>query len=341
MTTDTHAGVRNNSDFFLDRQMDFWKTKFFPKMKELGIKEFFHLGDFWDQRQSLSNKTIDRVVKEFFPLLDEYECNMTVIVGNHDSYNRNTNSVNSIHSILGFSPRVLAISEMQTINLYGVDCDFIPWINSSNYSIVMEKIKQSQSRFCFMHPEFAGFEMHKGAVAETGLKASDFDSYEEVFCGHFHTKSKKGNIRYLGSPMPYTWNDCNDDKFFYSLDICTGDVDSFPGGDNLFHRIVYDDNSSNESYEFIRNGFVKVIINEKEGSKEFIEMLKSLQPNELIEIDNTLSDMVFEETKECTNFELLKEFSKSASEEDKTLSEEKLQKYLLSLLQEAEMAIEK
>ena len=47
---DTHCGVKNGSDVFLDNAEDFYSKVFFPYLEEHGITKVLHLGDYYDHR---------------------------------------------------------------------------------------------------------------------------------------------------------------------------------------------------------------------------------------------------------------------------------------------------
>ena len=46
-----------------------------------------------------------------------------------------------------------------------------------------------------------------------------FDKFERVYSGHYHMRSNKENIFYLGNPYEMYWNDVNDrDRGFHLFD---------------------------------------------------------------------------------------------------------------------------
>jgi DNA repair exonuclease SbcCD nuclease subunit len=48
-----------------------------------------------------------------------------------------------------------------------------------------------------------------------------FLKFELVMSGHFHTKSQKGNITYLGNTYQMYWNDYADQRGFHIFDTDT------------------------------------------------------------------------------------------------------------------------
>ena len=55
---DTHNGIRNSSEIFLDNAEDFYKNIFFPECKKRGIKQILHLGDYYDHRKFVNFKAL-------------------------------------------------------------------------------------------------------------------------------------------------------------------------------------------------------------------------------------------------------------------------------------------
>ena len=58
LLNDTHCGIRNSGDIFLDNAAKFYDEVFFPYMREHNIKQIVHLGDYYDNRTSSSVMTI-------------------------------------------------------------------------------------------------------------------------------------------------------------------------------------------------------------------------------------------------------------------------------------------
>jgi len=88
---DTHFGVRNDNKSFHDYYERFYSELFFPYLKDKGIKRVIQLGDLFDRRKYVNFYTLKRAREYFFDKIDEYDLEMDVFVGNHDTYFKNTN----------------------------------------------------------------------------------------------------------------------------------------------------------------------------------------------------------------------------------------------------------
>lgn len=221
LITDTHLGIRNSNIHFLEYQKERWK-ELFEYMRKNGIKELFHGGDFFDNRNSISIVAL-KYLNEFLFLVEEYDIKITAIVGNHDVAFKNDNSLNAPESLLPF--KIISDSAV-TLKHGNITIDMIPWINNANYNEIRQFITSSKSDMCIGHFEVNGAPFHKGGhVCEGGIDASLFSSYKKVLSGHFHTRSKVGKVEYIGAGFDYTWADWNDPRGFVVIDCDTADIE--------------------------------------------------------------------------------------------------------------------
>ena len=58
--------------------------------------------------------------------------------------------------------------------------------------------------------------------------------------GHFHLRSRKGNIVYTGNPYYLTWADYNTEKGFAILDTETGELSYIANPDDPYVRLQYE-----------------------------------------------------------------------------------------------------
>ena len=56
---DTHCGIRNSSQIFLDNAKEFYDKVFFPECEKHNIKQIVHLGDYYDHRKFVNFKAKD------------------------------------------------------------------------------------------------------------------------------------------------------------------------------------------------------------------------------------------------------------------------------------------
>jgi DNA repair exonuclease SbcCD nuclease subunit len=287
--TDTHAGVKNGSDIFLDYTEKFYSQVFFPYCLEHGIKKIIHLGDYFDHRKFVNYKVLERNREMFLNRLEEYDMTMDVIPGNHDVFFRNTNSLCSLSTLLQYhSSRVNIIMSPTVIDYDGLNVALLPWINAENYEESMQFISTANAPILGAHLELEGFEMMKGAPATShGMSASLLSRYEMVLTGHFHTKSSRDNIHYLGVPYELTWADCNDPKYFHVLDTSTRELTAIRNAITLFKRFYYDDSlkvPTPPSAADCAGSYIKIVVTGKKDPYAFdkyIDAINAAEPFDL------------------------------------------------------------
>ena len=284
LITDQHFGVRNDSIQFHEYYTKFYEEFFFPTLREMGIRDIVELGDIFDRRKYVNFDTLSRCRDYFFDPIARDGLSLHCIVGNHDIYFKNTNRVNAPELLLGeFDMHVY--SEPTEVDFFDTTILMMPWINSQNHDIAMYAIDQSKSDICLGHLEFQGFEMYRGAVIDHGLSHKSFQKFDMVCSGHFHHKSSKDNIHYLGAPYEMTWSDYDDPRGFHILDTETKELTFYQNPFTMFHKVFYDDTDGDsvlkENFEHLTDAHVKVVVKNKDNPYLFdlyIDRINSANP---------------------------------------------------------------
>ena len=160
--TDQHFGARNDSIAFLDFFEKFYENTFFPTIDSAGIDTVLILGDTFDRRKYINFYALDRAKKMFFDKLEERGIRVHMLAGNHDTYYKNTNEVNSPELLLTEYNNIDVISKPETIIIDGTSICMMPWICPDNYQDSIDQIKNTKAEICMGHFEIAGFAMHRG-----------------------------------------------------------------------------------------------------------------------------------------------------------------------------------
>jgi DNA repair exonuclease SbcCD nuclease subunit len=270
---DTHCGIRNSSDIFMDYQEKFYRDVFFPYLEERGIKKILHLGDYYENRTSINFRRI------FLDVLRDRGIHMDIIPGNHDCYYKNTNKLNALKELLGhYMNEVRIIEKPMVVDYGGLPVGLIPWINPENKEEVEKWVGQVKCDIIGAHLELEGFEMQSGVLCPHGMDSSLFSRFDKVLSGHFHTKSTKGNVYYLGSQMEFFWSDCDDTKYFHVLDTETKQIETVENPHKIFHKLYYDGND--QFIPNLKDKFVKVFVINKPDPKafdRFLDKISSMQ----------------------------------------------------------------
>lgn len=287
LITDLHFGARSDNILFDSFFAEFYKNCFFPLLKaNPDIEAVFILGDVFDRRKYVNYNLLRSCKEYFFTPLSKTKLPVTILVGNHDCYFKNTNDVNSLELLLSEYKNITILKDPKEICLDGLNILLVPWIFNEKFPESLKIIDRSVSPVCFGHFEIAGFEMHMGQTNDHGLDRKMFDKFDLVLTGHFHHKSSDGLITYLGNPYEITWSDYNDPRGFHVFDTKTLDLKFIENPFKMFHKIYYDDLGAQEEYDFntFTGKYIKcIVVNKKDYFKfdQFIEKLYQSNPAEL------------------------------------------------------------
>lgn len=271
LITDTHFGARGDNQSFAMFFKRFYDEVFFPYLKEHDIKTIIHLGDIVDRRKFINFQTARNLRESFIEPIVEGGIDTHLIIGNHDTYFKNTNSVNSMGELYEHSnfENIHFYSEPEIVKFDGQNIILMPWINSENHDKSFEIINSGKAQVMFGHLEIQGFEMYKNAPVHIGMDRKKFDALDIICSGHFHHRSTKGNITYLGCPYEMTWSDYNDTKGFHIYDTHTRELEFIPNPITMFQKIKYDDlnvkkeDILNQEFNHLQDSIVKVIVQNK------------------------------------------------------------------------------
>jgi len=283
--TDLHVGVKNGSDIFLDYFAKFYREVFFPYCDEHGIKEILMLGDYYDNRKTTRIRALHHNRKSFLEPLMERGMHMTVIPGNHDTFYKSTNEICSLKEHLGHFMNNIHIQMKPGVQMYdNIAIALIPWINQENYSEVLSFINKTTAPILGAHLELNGFEMMKGMKSSDGMDHAIFDKFDFVWTGHYHTKSSKDNIHYLGTPYEMTWADANDPKYFHIFDTDKpSQLEMVRNPLTIFHKIFYNDSEVSDYSKYdvseMNDKFIKIFVVCRKNQKMFDRFIDKIQNN--------------------------------------------------------------
>jgi DNA repair exonuclease SbcCD nuclease subunit len=287
LITDTHFGARNDSQAFADYFKEFYDGVFFPFLDENNIDTVIHLGDIVDRRKYINFSTARHLEETLIKPLYDRGIDTHMLIGNHDTYYKNTNEINSMRELYNNSRynNLHFYSDVpEEVDFDGCKILMTPWICTGNYEQSMEIIQNTSAQVLFGHLEIKGFEMYKGAVNnDHGFSRTIFNRFDVVCSGHFHHKSTDGNITYLGAPYQITWSDFNDPRGFHVFDTDDRSLTFYPNPLEMFHKIHYNDVDKtmeqvvNHDFEKYYNKFVKVIVSEKSNPYWFDMFIDKLE----------------------------------------------------------------
>lgn len=348
LITDSHAGVRNDSIAFHDYMKRFYDDVFFRYLDEHNVTTVVHCGDIVDRRKYININTAYRLRKDLIEPVLSRDITWHQIIGNHDTYHKNTNEVSS------FTELFESYSNYTTLNIYSTTTEvmfgdlkvlLVPWICDDNREHSFNLIRNTDAQIVFGHLELQGFEMFKGSIISHGDDPSLFGRFDIVCSGHFHHRSNRGNIHYLGSPAEFTWSDYNDPRGFHIFDTETRELKFIENPYKMFHKFWYNDDDksfvdSKVDYSQFSGKIVKIIITEKNNPYWFDKFIENIEKNNPIDIqiveDHLNLDLeedqdIIDEAE--STIDIFKKYIRNT--ESKGINKERLEQKIVDLYNEA------
>ena len=277
LITDQHLDGRKGSLSFWNYFQRFYDEIFFPTLEKEGVSTIIDLGDTFDNRKSMDFNTFNRINENYFKQLKNYKVHM--ILGNHCTYYKNTNQINSPELLLEQYNNIKIYVDPKEIKLGSKTFLMLPWINAGNKEVSLKMISESNADNVCGHLECDGFEVTPGMKFDGGFRVSDFKNFKRVWSGHFHHKSKHGNVQYLGNPYQMFWNDYKDTRGFHIYDTESDKLKFVRNPYEIFDKIFYDDTSADYNKQDVssyKNKFIKIVVNEKRNYQMFETLVDRL-----------------------------------------------------------------
>lgn len=286
---DTHIGARNDNQHFHAYFQRFYDEIFFPYLRENNILHVIQLGDLFDRRKYINFQSLKLGRQYLFDRLNQ-EFTTWALVGNHDTFYKNTNEVNSLDLLLDGYHNINVVNDPVEIEFEDKKFLLVPWICPENEARCLEAITTTNANIVVGHFEITGFEMYRGTICDEGLDISVFRRLPAVLSGHFHHKSSNKNIHYLGTPYEITWSDYGDIKGFHIYDTDTEELTFIRNPFVMFHKILYDDTDKTMEQmlemdvQQYKGCIVKVIVRSKNNPPWFDVFIDRLEKAGVVDI---------------------------------------------------------
>jgi DNA repair exonuclease SbcCD nuclease subunit len=267
---DTHFGYKADSPIVLEYFLSFFEGQLFPYLKENNIKTIFHLGDVFDRRKYINFKTLHQVRTRFFEPLRDMGVKCIAICGNHDTYYKNNNNVNALHELVSQYHNWEIYSEPTEIQMSTGCVALVPWINPENEAASAKFITETTCTVLLAHLELCGFQSIRGIFIEQGYDPKHFDKFEYVLTGHYHIKSSRDNIHYLGTQYQMAFSDVWEPKGFHVFDFAERTLEFIENPKKIFYTFDYNEDEPEKlDYSQFKDCYVKIFIKKRTKSPAF------------------------------------------------------------------------
>lgn len=229
MVADSHFGMRSNSPEWLDIAAGWFESDFIPAARAAAAPgdALVHLGDVFDNRQSINLMVQHRGIAVFEELAKIFTGGVYVIAGNHDVMKKSSNDVCSL-DCLKWIPNVHILKEPTVVKLGGARCLMMPWRPGPDEERACITAHSGDADYLFCHTNVVGMKLvdHVHTVADgTAITADDLSDFRRVLAGHIHLRQTvKGTVHMLGNPYQMTRSDMGDAKGWHTMDPATDEL---------------------------------------------------------------------------------------------------------------------
>lgn len=216
---DLHFGERGNSRKYNEQLLEAleWVSR---QAQEHKVDAIVQLGDYFHHRSKIQVETLQYGIRGA-RILKESGVPVYVLSGNHDLFYLDRLDVKSIEAI---SPYVTVIDSLTRLDETVV---LSPWIATGEQWD--ELINEGDSKtFCLGHFELNGFMVNERYTMEHGYSPVALRVFQRVHSGHYHSPQEQGNVRYIGTLLPVTMNEANEEHGALLVDTETGEETWLP-----------------------------------------------------------------------------------------------------------------
>ena len=238
---DLHFGYGGAKGLYEKEARKFLDEVFFPWLDATPeCRTVVIAGDLMDNRRETNVRIADDLVRRsFFDRLTDRVVH--IIPGNHDVYYRNRLRPNSVECYSREYPNVHVHMDPVEVEIDGATFLMLPWECSENETPLRTAVSESKARFCVAHLDLVGFEMQSGVLSEHGGDRRSYSHFDKVFTGHYHARSERGNILYMGTHYHMNRADSGITKAFHVLDAETGETTRVDNPRRLYFDVRVED----------------------------------------------------------------------------------------------------
>lgn len=267
---DLHLGIKNNSIEWLEIQKSFLLDDLLEKVdqdfnpdQDILIFE----GDIFHSRESVNIRIQNESFAIFAQLAKKFKRGIYIILGNHDVYYKDKNTVNSVNALsyLADNIHVFERSEILKIN-NKFSFLMLPWVDDYTRLAGIIEDNRDDADYIICHADIKGLTLNKWAKVEHGIELSALSTFKKVYSGHIHIRQEKDNLLYTGTPYQMDRGDRDNQKGHYVLDVTgTEIVEEFlPNTKSpVFLKLdIFDvlEMTESEINSLFKNNFVDVMI---------------------------------------------------------------------------------
>jgi len=235
------------------------------------------MGDLLDRRKYVNFNTLSQVKKRFFTPMHEAGIQVHCIPGNHDTYWKNTNDLNSLREL--FHDDLHLYETPTTVDFDGCSILFLPWVNRENSEACEAALEASVAPVLVGHLELDGYEVMRGINHNGGMSDNILHKFDFVLSGHFHCRQYRGNVHYLGTQYDLNFSDVNERKGFHIFDTDTQKLEFIENPYKMYHKMFYNDTETDYrgiDCTLYKDSYLRIVVTGKRDEIGFQSLCEAL-----------------------------------------------------------------
>lgn len=276
---DLHFGIKNNSVYWLESQLNFFHEQIFPTLETKNIDRCIFLGDLTDIRYSINQQIGIEVKNLFREMLDKFKTvQFYLLAGNHDYYSplEEFTSYNSYELLFGsefteYYDNLIIINETPYITEDGAL--FLPWYYTENENHIDEILYNYD-----FNDEIKEIFCHTDLSTWPGARIAAFKGVP-IYSGHIHYVYTDlfANLHNIGSACSFTFSDVNMNKYIYIIENYEI-VEKIKNYTTPLFKRFYNEEIFNLHEEDFNNSYVQLCVSSDNINKaKYIEQIKELK----------------------------------------------------------------
>ena len=300
--TDTHYSPIKGMELFANTTLS-CMHKIMDYAEKQNIEYLWNLGDTFHTKDFIESYLLPKAT----PTFERFKnFKTTFIVGNHDLVMKEE----STYCLLEMFKEYIEIVKDPYI-VKEIDGNRFVFCNYAGNSYIANEaipVEHGKKNVLLGHFDCNGFYTNATyEMKDAEVDAENLNMFDRVFVGHYHKRSKRHNIQYIGSTHHQKRNDVGNPHGFMVLDLKTLEY-AFKTFDDYTPPCFYEFNLSEmKDIKKVKNGFVKINISEEEDRAVSNSLLHNLRKK--LERENGNHSVSFSYKKNAEEVEVLDEDS--------------------------------
>ena len=263
--SDIHIAAHKNSSKRLQHCLDALKWVFETAINH-NIKSIIFLGDLFQDREKIQVLPYQKTYEILAQYCggDDPQIKSFFLVGNHDMWFSDFTGISSVIPF-GALKGIDIISQCSTLNIEGINIDFLPYtlnapkslehFNKTTSPVLCGHIAIDGAQLNTVYKTYADVSVeYDGEMVKVNSEV--FQPWKKVYLGHYHGAQIINNIEYVGSPLQINFSETNQEKHLIILDTETMEQEYVINDFSPQHLIIQE--TDIEKYN-LDNAFIKII----------------------------------------------------------------------------------